>query len=68
VTSELTIEPRACIRCAACVNVAPDIFILGREGAARVKRQPATPCEERRSLAATLNCPTGAIRLRDQLP
>jgi ferredoxin len=54
------VEGSRCIRCAACSSLAPEVFAIQHERAV-VKR---TPRASELSLcdAATLNCPTGAIR------
>ena len=65
---EMSIEPGKCIRCGSCAIMAPGIFTVDNKGPARVVRLPATPEEERRTRAAHLNCPTGAVRLGGELP
>lgn len=54
------IDPKACIRCAACATVAPDHFVV-KGGPAKLGR-PAQNAAERTSChAAAVICPTQAI-------
>ena len=58
------IDPRACIRCAACATLAPAHFAVGA-GPARLIRTPATGCERRACNSAAALCPTQAITAAD---
>lgn len=57
------VDQRACVRCAACVVIAPSIFALDRKGT-RVLRQPQQE-EARTCRAAALVCPTRAITVSE---
>ena len=59
----MRVETGKCIRCGACAILAPGILVVEKKGPARIARPPATPVEERRALAALLNCPTAAVTL-----
>lgn len=63
-TGEVTIDPSACVRCAACAAVAPAVFELSRKGI-RVLRPPADRAEAAACRAAALICPTRAIAYRE---
>jgi ferredoxin/rubrerythrin len=54
------IDPRTCVRCAACATVAPDNFLV-KAGPAKIRRQPETAFEARACEAARVICPTQAI-------
>ncbi len=54
---------RTCIDCATCRQMQPAVFEQG-DGHSFVARQPATPDEEARALAALVACPTGSIGTR----
>jgi ferredoxin len=60
VSTCFTIDPKACIRCAACATVAPRHFQV-RQGPAKALRPAVTAHEERAANAAVLLCPTQAI-------
>lgn len=66
--SELNIERGKCIRCGACAVLVPGVFAVDKTGPACVVRPPATPEEQRRTRAAQLNCPTGAVRFGGERP
>jgi ferredoxin len=55
-----SVDPRACIRCAACATVAPAHFSVGA-GPARVFRAPVEASEIRSCEGAAALCPTQAI-------
>lgn len=56
----MTVDPAACVRCAACSILAPGVFEVTRKGT-RVARQPADAAERLACRAAALVCPTRAI-------
>ena len=60
-TPRYEVDPRKCIRCAACASVAPDLFAVDQP-TARVVRDPQGEEEERSCESALLLCPTGALR------
>src|SRR5688500_6141483 len=55
------IDGKACVRCAACVTVAPAHFAILATGPARVVRLPETPLEHSACESAAALCPTQAI-------
>lgn len=57
----LEVRAQACIRCAACASVAPQLFAVDR-GTARVLRAPETDAERLAARAAAILCPAGAVR------
>lgn len=59
-TGQLRIEPGRCIRCAAAVAIAPQLFALEARGN-RVVRQPGTEHERGLARSASLVCPARAI-------
>lgn len=56
----LRIEPGRCIRCAAAVAIAPELFVLEARGN-RVFKQPTTQREHSLARSASLVCPMRAI-------
>ena len=54
------VDPRTCIRCAACATIAPANFAV-RVGPAKLLRNPQTPRERRACAASAAICPTQAI-------
>lgn len=60
VNGTIAVDPRACVRCAACSIVAPTVFAVDRRGS-RVRRQPDGEPERAACRAAQLLCPTQAI-------
>ena len=54
------IDPKACIRCAACATIAPAHFTL-KAGPAKHTRAPETDAERRACSASAAVCPTQAI-------
>lgn len=51
----------SCLDCAACTEIAPEIFARFKDGYAFVVKQPATPREEERIQEAIRACPMDAI-------
>ena len=58
------VDPRACIRCAACATVAPENFSV-RAGPAKVRRNPTHAFEGLACEAARDLCPTQAIAVAE---
>lgn len=52
---------RTCIDCDTCRQLAPSVFAQSSGEQSFVARQPQTPAEEERSLAALVACPTASI-------
>jgi glyoxylase-like metal-dependent hydrolase (beta-lactamase superfamily II)/ferredoxin len=52
-----------CIDCDACRQIAPAVFAESDVGQSTVKRQPASPQEERAAARALVACPTASIGL-----
>lgn len=50
-----------CIGCKACVDVAPDNFVMGENNIAFLKKQPSNNAENEKSLDAFAICPVDAI-------
>jgi ferredoxin len=48
------------VRCHACATLAPEVFSL-RGDTVAITRQPQTPDEQDRAMAALLVCPAQAI-------
>jgi len=59
------VRAQACIRCAACASVAPELFAVDR-GPARLVRAPETDAERLAARAAAVLCPTGAVRVEEE--
>lgn len=49
-----------CVRCHACATLAPEVFAV-RTDTVTIVRQPQTPDEQSRAMAALLVCPAQAI-------
>ena len=58
------IDPRTCIRCAACATVAPHNFLV-KVGPAKVRHAPRNALEGRACEAARVICPTQAISVAE---
>jgi ferredoxin len=66
-SSSFAVDPRTCIRCAACATVSPGHFTVDA-GPARLLRPPANARETRACLAASALCPTHAVKPPGQWP
>jgi ferredoxin len=53
------------VRCHACATVAPEVFSIRAETVA-IARQPQTPDEHDRAMAALLICPAQAIGVGEE--
>jgi ferredoxin len=60
VVESVRVDVGACVRCAACSSLAPQVFAVTRKGT-RVVRQPEDARERAACRAAALICPTQAI-------
>lgn len=65
--STYAVNPKTCIRCAACATVAPAHF-MATAGPAKASRPPGTDAERRACEAALALCPTQAISAGVEAP
>jgi len=54
----VSINKETCIGCGACSSTCPEVFEMGDDGKAKVKKQKNMPCVKE----AAKNCPVGAIK------
>lgn len=58
---EVTLINDDCTGCGMCDYCAPDIFEIGDDGKAYVKRQPTNSNERNEVILAQVQCPSGCI-------
>lgn len=62
--SKIEVDREACISVASCVDIAPEVFQLDKEGKAVVKNPKGNP--DSIILEAAQSCPVNAISLYDE--
>lgn len=63
--AKVTIDQEACIGCGACTAVAPEIFELGEDGKARVKKEKLNAKELKQAQEGAEVCPVQAIKIEE---
>lgn len=59
---KVQVDKAKCIHCGICASIAPSVFIIPDDDAAKVKAQPTEENEEQTE-AAVHSCPTEAIEI-----
>ncbi len=58
---KVKVNSEACIGCAACVSICPDVFEINDDGLSQAKVEEVEKDKEQEVMDAKDSCPTGAI-------
>ncbi len=61
---KVKVDDTACIRCGACMQIAPDVFCYGADGASSPKVDMVED-DNKAAIEAMESCPTSAITLEE---